>query len=542
MMVFLLYSSLLLGVYISVAVSRNFTNIDYYQPTAEELERAVAVSPPSYWGKDIFMDQKNASIRVIAIGGSNTAAGQYVSFLDKSLRGPFSPDSYVENGGMAGTTPQRRKFRFETAMPVERWPNVIILEYAVNSRREWESVKDLEMLISFMNDKYVKRKLHLPHYIIFELLDIQSYYMNWDFEHGGAQFKPECDDIVIEENPNMESALTPHIFDPVHGGQGFNHGDQTGPFIGTFAKFYRYPMISIADSMWPSFVRYYQTHLNCSLWPYSHDGRMHLSEFGFHYIVDNIFIPFFVNRQKYFHVLQYELAEDEKSKRLKEMERTEYADKQGKMFPLTSSFYKVGGIIGEWNSWGHQLNTLHDVLLGGPGGNEFSFKPINEQHDDGGHICYRSESPSGVFRSHFRLPERYFWDPNSKIQEKVVVTLSLEMIHSWNKTFIGDLSCQIYQSSILDGNNFWAAYAGGKDIKSDNEMYAHPILPKPKIIHGNKLPHHEAHQQSHHELHDTVPRLTVLTSELHFGNYMLECKKMDPRVVCITKVTLTESI
>jgi hypothetical protein len=539
MMVFHLYSSLLL-LYLSVAESRNLSNIDYYQPTAEELERAVSVSPPSYWGKDIFMDQKNASIKVLAIGGSNTAADQYVHFLGVSLRKVFSPDSYVENGGMAGTGPIRRKFAFETAMPVDRWPNVIILEYAINCRHGWECVQDLEMLIAFMNDKYVQRKLPLPHYIIFELLDLQSYYLNWEFEHTGFNFKEECDDIVIENNP-MVSVLTPPFFDPNHKGQGFNHGDQKGPFISTLANFYRYPMISIANSMWPSFVRYYQTHLNCSMWPYSHDGRMHLSTWGFQYVVDNIFTPFFVNRQKYFQLLQYELPEEEKTKRLKEMERTEYADKVGKMFPLTSSFYKVGGIIGEWSSWGHQQNTLDEFLLGGPGGKEFSFKPVNEQHDDGGHICYRSESPLAVFRTLLPLPERYFWDLASHLQNNVVVTLSLEMIHSWNKTFIGDLSCQVYQSSITDGNVFRTTYlsSSGRNIEPDNEMYAHPVLPTPKIIHGNKFPHH---RDAHHELHDTVPRLTVLTAELTFGNYMLECKKMDPRVICITKVTLTETV
>jgi hypothetical protein len=86
--------------------------------------------------------------------------------------------------------------------------------------------------------------------------------------------------------------LSPHKFNL--DSRGFNRGDYSQPYILAFAKFYQYPMLSLTDCMWPSFVRYFLAGNDTSsqLWPFSEDGR-HLSQLGAAFAVDKVILPFF---------------------------------------------------------------------------------------------------------------------------------------------------------------------------------------------------------------------------------------------------------
>jgi hypothetical protein len=520
---------------------RSFSNFDYYQPTQEEIERALVISPPSYWGKDIFWGRKKekVSLRIFALGGSNTALGEYVSLLKKDIRKLFSSDSYVLNGGVGGSPPHKRKYGFETSLPVERWPNIVIIEYAVNCAplSGWDCVQALEGVIASINAKYVKKNLPPPQYLMFELFTLHTYYGSW-YSYGPVQgLDPDrCDKLVVDNSAMLTNLSPPSDV-------GFNHAEVLAVHLGTFARFYRIPLLSARDALWPSFVRYYQTHLNCSLWPFTREGTVHLSKFGFQYLTEKVLTPFFVNRQKYFYKLENELKSKEKATKLEDMRKSEFADKQAKLFPL--SVYQVKDVLSEWNSWGPKAeNTLQKNILRGPGSSEFTFLPISPLKDDGGHICYRSQTASGVFRFLVPTPYLYFSDPTDRKSKKgssksggPVLALSLEMVHSWNTSFIGDLSCQLYQSNDNAEKKPFetAAVQEKKEILGDNPIYSKPVLSVPKIIRGNKFP-----DQDHLQLHETVPRSTVLTSELRFGSYLLECKKLDPKVVCVTRIILSE--
>jgi hypothetical protein len=109
----------------------NFTSGDY-DPTSEEIERGLLIKPTSCWGT-ILREQK--SIRVLALGGSNTAGSKsksddpifkwkYPELLDEAFRKLRLPGSYVINEGVGGTIPEYNvgiTWKFEHQLPPDEW-------------------------------------------------------------------------------------------------------------------------------------------------------------------------------------------------------------------------------------------------------------------------------------------------------------------------------------------------------------------------------------------------------------------------------------
>lgn len=66
-------------------------------PTIEEIERGLVTTPKKCWGRQLHREQ---SLRIVAIGGSNTAPGSEVKYPERlhELVSKF-PNSYCHNQG-----------------------------------------------------------------------------------------------------------------------------------------------------------------------------------------------------------------------------------------------------------------------------------------------------------------------------------------------------------------------------------------------------------------------------------------------------------
>ena len=105
-----------------------------------------------------------------SLGGSNTANGQYVRYLDAFVKSNISQDSYVLNEGISGcdgSTFLGRSFPFEQ-WAKEKWPNIVIEEFSINmGSQDWEYVFGfLERLNHYLLFKWTRKGLPMPAVVI----------------------------------------------------------------------------------------------------------------------------------------------------------------------------------------------------------------------------------------------------------------------------------------------------------------------------------------------------------------------------------------
>ena len=244
---------------------RHTTGVLNYHPTAEELSRGLAYRPNEKWG---WQMRKEKSIRLLTLGGSNTAyfyGTTYPAFLIESIHRLYNATELhvsIRNEGIAGTGPTMKNFDF-FAEPPSTWPNVVSLEFAINTDNQWIEAVRVDQLIHYLNNKWASKNLPSPDYLLIELFRIQQYYPYTTFGDW-AKVGYNASKEVLDSTGG--DRLTPVTMDPQN--DGFNRGTRGGPVLMTLARFYGYPVLSSADSMFPAFTRYYATFANTSIWPY----------------------------------------------------------------------------------------------------------------------------------------------------------------------------------------------------------------------------------------------------------------------------------
>jgi hypothetical protein len=168
---------------------------------------------------------------------------------------------------------------------------MILLEFATDYDAV-ETARQLDQMILFINRKYRTMNMTLPSLLILEYFPLFSYYEAFLQPHD-----PTCDDILLDTNPNITRLFPPHgVMSMDTAGEGLDGsypGSHHSMYLFTIARYFRIPMISIVDALWPSFVRYYSTHPTCSLWPYMTSQGERLSEIAIQLIVQEIVQPFF---------------------------------------------------------------------------------------------------------------------------------------------------------------------------------------------------------------------------------------------------------
>ena len=183
--------------------------------------------------------------------------------------------------------------------------------------------------------------------------------------------------------------------------------------------------------MWPSFVRYFLAGNDTSsqLWPFSEDGR-HLSVLGAAFAVDKVILPFFK------HEMSTKRASEKEKAASFAMNQSSIYSEDIRMFPRES--YPEDTLIGSWGSWkGLASRPFSDIVAPTIGWGDV--RTLYHEHDDN-HICYGSTGSEQPAR--FKIEALY-----RHCTEKFPCTLKLTYIHSWNVSYIGDASCNVYTIS-----------------------------------------------------------------------------------------------
>ncbi len=436
----------------------------------------------------------------MCLGGSNTANDDgYVKLLTQMVKENEtivnSNGSYVINAGLSGNGPYRTMYEFEKTYPLSRWPNLITLEFSVNSNFDWGAAKNIDILIHFINMKYIKKSLAIPSYLVIDLWFAASYYDREFTEyHINATYNPFENMTLNEVNPNI-TMLTPTENDMRNyaGLRVFNRGSPSTAFITSLCRFYGYPMISTAEALFPAFTRYYATHDSADhYFKYTRDGT-HLSALGVDLLVNKMIKPF----------LHKQLARREVYDP-RHANGTEY-NYDIRLFPKNE--YPEFNILHEWHVWGKLDDYLATILLPG---NEWT-KTSLRNHPDNLHNCYGSTTENSKFKVSIPIQVRDNCSP---------CRIQFGYLHSWNTSYIGTARCTIYKNSPVD------------EINLKHEQYT----AEGNVFHGNKM------TDSTVRIHKMPQLLYYNASQGSRQSYTFECVNLSPKekplLTCITSISL----
>ena len=182
--------------------------------TTDEISRGVAMHPSSSWGNRM---RDESSIRILAIGGSNTYGTGYVEDLERYLQNNVSKNSSCLNVGKSGTPPEAFigvKFKFEDYYnQQDQWPNLILLEFTVNSGMRPNTWDVYDKLVRSLLLKWIHRGFQTPDILILELFTVE-----W-LQHESSQWQNKTSRIEqINSISNMRGDFHPA------GSIGFNRG------------------------------------------------------------------------------------------------------------------------------------------------------------------------------------------------------------------------------------------------------------------------------------------------------------------------------
>ena len=404
------------------AVTDGDIDVDVELPTDDELDRALVVRPPVWWGHS--MRQKR-SLRMLLLGGSNTGRETlYAGVLQRAVAtrvaaGELHHTSYVLNEGIRGAgiaANLNRKFEFELSHPPELWPNIVSLEFSVNDVAGWESVLKLENLVRILTARWHEKGLRRPSFLLLDLMTVGSVYTSPEVEALDEQPKKQVPggfrtgrynraypprkqyfDQPITGNVNAEVAKLNPPRDycaqlqhqhKLHGRPcypfGFSRGASTGNYFAIVARFHQIPMLSTADAMFPSFTRHFVgsvAHASGTYeqqrWPFTLDGA-HMSYFMSMLLVKRIILPFLDKELNRFDSqipsissisppISSSYFPSESSPHTTELERDSIYDFDVHIFPLTC--YSSAGLVSSYQAWGSQNNQLSiaNITLQSPG-------------------------------------------------------------------------------------------------------------------------------------------------------------------------------
>ena len=241
----------------------------------DEKSMGVAVSPPAYWGLRIRRDGELRALTVCLSGGSGEqSCCDWADELKTSLRSSLSTPTSVQDKSpllenMSFEKLSQHRLPFESNS-LEQWPNLIILETSGDCDPTAEYVKGMDHFLQSIRKKYIAQNLPPPDYLLIETPRIRDL-----MEHARKADKSQSK-LEVLWNFDKSELRHQHLFD--------------------FARFYRYPLISMVDVCLPSLLRHFLCEDCQELWPYM-DGSFRLSVEGKQLLVADILVPFLANLQ-----------------------------------------------------------------------------------------------------------------------------------------------------------------------------------------------------------------------------------------------------
>ena len=155
------------------------------------------------------------------------------------------------------------------------------------------------MIIS-LNVKYDSKCIIGPYFVYIEFFRIAPYndpkfsstFLPESVPHNTAPY-----DVLPggSYNPNI-TYFTPPTTHGLHLNEEHDcRGSGFGPLVIELMRFYRIPVISVKDALFPSFTRFIRTHDSSQKFPFAGDG-VHLGDFGCNWLVENLIVPFLMEQ------------------------------------------------------------------------------------------------------------------------------------------------------------------------------------------------------------------------------------------------------
>lgn len=503
---------------------------DYYQPTPEELHRSLVTAPAESWGQRILEEK---SLRILTLGGSNTAdPDNYVDNLrlrlvNESLN-PFAhlvnvSDCYIVNGGIPGWGPTVTKLPFETNLPPSKWPNVIVMEYVVNCNEGWLCVQGIERVRTYYERIYAHHNISMPDIVFLELF------------RAGAEIGPgiDCNHSLLLDyhNENYTHRVVEQSLN--HGFQYQDRGAQFTMQLAEYARFNRYPILSFTDAFFPSAVRFIDSHQSCSIWPFARDNVHIQGEGELHAI--HLLLNFFKQRI-YHHLKQLEKAK-QASSALSGNNSTsggsgissvtslpvatahvhhDVSKVEASLRIFGNYIYASGEVVTQYRMWGPSISFNEDFrhVLKEAHGFHATFL---QRHDDGKHRCVGSTKKGDKTLILAEAHPMYMYRFPELDRPKLRFTLVLGVLHSWNRTYIGSMQCNVYVAKTVIQNSKY-------EKESDTPIASQLIV---------------GYEYKHQPVRDSTPKNVVLTANLTAGPHLIECENLeDHRLGCISHLAI----
>ena len=250
----------------------------------EDIDRAVAVTAPVFWGRGL---RQRGELRVLTLclagDAKRSSHCSWSSLLESSLRSALphqvsvhDESSYLESesqrqGGPSNVSLEmasQLRLSFESK-PREQWPNLIILQSSGDCDPTLDYATGLDHLLRAINKKYRSNHSPLPDYLLIET--------------------PRLRELLAFNRTSPESWSRLEVF------WHFDKSLLRHQNLFDLARFYRYPMLSMADVCLPSYVRYFLCEECQEGWAYMEDG-VRLSHKGMLLLVLDMIVPFLVDQ------------------------------------------------------------------------------------------------------------------------------------------------------------------------------------------------------------------------------------------------------
>ena len=420
-----------------------------------ELGLSLLVSPPPHWGARMRREQ---TLHILTLGGSNSdRSDRWPYVLETALKTAFSgvnasvinkAESGMGIGYTVGDT-----YPFEH-LPAAEWPSLVILESAVNCDIDVGCLIAHEQIKKYLDHKWVKNGLDPPDLLIVELIRIDS-----------LRLKLTGNNTYTDRLKQVRE---------------FDKSELRNRIVSDFARFYRIPMISLVDVLVPSLFRHFlacSTEINWNYMDYKDLVHIHPSTHVL--LVNEILVPFL---KKHF----LNSANDTLSPRTFIDYRVSY---------LKPRYYRDAvrdATVQKWTSWGFG-KSLRNIVLYSP---HWSFMNL-KGHDEGGHVCFGTITKGSVGKFRVRAPP--------SCQQNSPCLLHMHYIHSWNRSYVSDASCAVYEDS--------------------NSSPVETTFINGSVYEGELV-------------RDTVPRKIRLASLTNGGSYFISCFSTENKFACISSIEL----
>lgn len=434
-----------------------------FDPNEREIRRALAFQSPSEsWGRQARQERE---LRLYCIGGSNTRNDHYPKSILRGFNAYAHPGWNVSmsrfgTGGLQPPDVIYRSFEFEH-WNRSAWPNVLLLELSANIHN-WKNTtldQNVDTLVYTLRGKYSKIGLPEPSIMFLELFSVR------DLAEG----------MNIHPNASREQKLNALTY--VNDGSDICNVVQLSkcPYyfaVRRVAEFYNYPIVSWRELAYKAFVRYYlaaNTSFTEKKWLYTIDG-LHISQSGGVLLFNTLIRPFFDQVMTPRDEPEWDAQKTIAANRLQPRIYPEFS---GADAVLRASWWgsDILELVRQPSSWGLFSPHSNEVIL-----------------------C--ESSVTAALQLDIRVPD--------ECRTTYGCTMSANFLHSWNTSYTGHLSCELFYKS--------------KSIEK--------VLINSTLNVGGELMKH------------THGVKTDFRSSLRPGENSLVCTKLDNKLTCLTSLLI----